>query len=283
VGGGGGSEGGEIRRIVVAVDTSADSLAAVGAAAGLAAGLSAELHGLFVEDDNLVRLARLPFAREICFSASSRLLDAEAVERQLRLLAAAARKALERAAAGRQVACTFRVARGQVAREVVAAAGAGDLLILGRVSRPLFAGRPSGSTARAAATSAASSVLLLTAAITLGQPVVAVYDGRELARRALALAVRLARLQQSSLTLLLPPLAAGEGAALEKSVAVALLATGLDFTLQPVRRAGRAAVAAAVGEAHGGLLVVAADNRLLAPEELTPLLDLLTCPLLVVR
>jgi len=277
------STGGEIRRIVVAVDTSADSLAALRAAARLAAGLSAELHGLFVEDDNVVRLARLPFARELSRAATSRPLEAAAVERQLRLLAAEARRALEREAASRRVACTFRVARGQVAREVAAAAGEGDLLILGRVSRPILPGRPSGSTARAAAREAASSVLLFPRAAALGTAVVVVYDTTPLARRALALAARLARLQEASITLLLPPLESGERAALEEEAAEALLPAGVDFTLTPLRRTGTAAVAAAVGEADGGLLVLAADTTLIAADELPALVERLTCPVLVVR
>jgi len=274
---------GEIRRIVVALDTSADSLAALRTAAQLAAGLSAELHGLFVEDDNLVRLAGLPFACEVGRAAAPRRLEAAAVERQLRLLAAEARRALEQEAARRSLAWTFRVARGQVAREVVAAVEEGDLLILGRVSRPILPGRPSGSTARAAATGATSSVLLLARVAAPGRPVVVVYDGGTLARRALDLAVRIARLQDGSITLLLPPLPRGEQAALEKEAAEALLAADLDFTFHPLARTGTAAVAAAVEDTAGGLLVLGGDNRLVSPEELAPLMDRLTCPLLVVR
>ncbi len=274
---------GEIRRIVVAVDTSADSLAALHTAVGLAAGLSAELHGLFVEDANLVALARLPFAREVRLSAAPRRLEPEAVEGQLRRLAAAARRALEREAASRQVACTFRVARGQVAREVVAAAGEGDLLILGRVSRPILPGGPFGSTARAATAQAVSSVLLLQRAAVVGRPVVVAYDATPLARRALALAARLAHLQEAPITLLLPPLAGGERVAVETAAAEALLPTRVDFTLRPLPRATAAAVAAAVGELEGGLLVVGADTILLAADELPALVESLTCPLLVVR
>jgi len=274
---------GEIHRIVVALDTSADSLAALHTAAHLAAGLSAELHGLFVEDDNLVRLARLPFACELGRAVAPRRLESEGVERQLRLVAAEARRALEQEAASRRVACTFRVARGQVAREVVAAAGEGDLLILGRVSRPILPGLPSGSTARAAATGAASSVLLLARVAALGRPVVVAYDSSALAHRVLALSVRLARLQEASITLLLPPLARGERAALEEEAAATLLAAGLDFTLHPLERTGAPAVAAAVEGTAGGLLVLGGDNRVVSPEELAPLMDRLTCPLLVVR
>ena len=59
-----------IRRILVALDASRHSLAALEAAAELAARLKAELVGLFVEDIDLLRLAGLPFAREIRYPSA---------------------------------------------------------------------------------------------------------------------------------------------------------------------------------------------------------------------
>ncbi|MBK7177644.1 MAG: universal stress protein [Chloroflexi bacterium] len=55
----------KIQRILVALDASPHSLAALEAAIDLAERLDAELQGLFVEDINLLRLAQLPFAREL--------------------------------------------------------------------------------------------------------------------------------------------------------------------------------------------------------------------------
>ena len=54
-----------IRRILVALDASRHSLAALEAASELAEALKAELVGIFVEDVNLLYLAGLPFAREV--------------------------------------------------------------------------------------------------------------------------------------------------------------------------------------------------------------------------
>ncbi len=271
--------GGEIRRIVVALDASADSLAALRAAARLAAGLSTELHGLFVEDANLVRLAHLPFACEVRLSAAPRRLESEAVERQLRCLAAEARRALEREARAHRVACTFRVARGQVAREVAAAAGEGDLLILGRVSRPLFPGRLLGSTARSAATSAVSSVLLLPQFGVLGEPVTAIVDDSPMGRRVAALATRLARLQGTGVIFF----RSGEGVGGEEEAVVSAVAMEVECTVRAVAGTGYSAVVAAVEAAGGGLLVVGAANPLVPEEELPLLLAALSCPLLVVR
>ena len=55
----------QANRILVALDASPQSEAALRAAAELAALLEAELEGLFVEDINLLHLCGLPFGREI--------------------------------------------------------------------------------------------------------------------------------------------------------------------------------------------------------------------------
>jgi hypothetical protein len=116
----------------VALDASAGNREAARAAAALARALGVELAGLFVEDANLVRLAGLPFARQIPVSGGpARPVEREALEAQLRALAAAARQDLARAASSVQVTWTFEVRRGALPAEVLAAAGEADLLLLG--------------------------------------------------------------------------------------------------------------------------------------------------------
>ncbi len=53
----------QFRRVVVAVDGSPTSLAAMEATGELASVWGAEMVGLFIEDTNLLRMASLPFAR----------------------------------------------------------------------------------------------------------------------------------------------------------------------------------------------------------------------------
>ncbi|MEJ2343030.1 MAG: universal stress protein [Gemmatimonadales bacterium] len=84
-----------IRRIVVALDASRSSLAALEAAAELAAAVNAELAGLFVEDENLVRLAGLPLAREFDrISERPRSMDTAQLRRHMARQAQQARRAL---------------------------------------------------------------------------------------------------------------------------------------------------------------------------------------------
>jgi nucleotide-binding universal stress UspA family protein len=166
------------RRILVGVDASPASVAASTAAATLAARLRAELRGLFVEDEDLLRLAALPFAGVVLVPSGAREpLDLARAEAELRAVAAHAREALARAAAQVQASFEFTVRRGRVVPEILAASGGVDLLVLGAGGRRRSGRAGLGDTARAAAERAPSSVLLLGGGARAGDPVIAVDDG----------------------------------------------------------------------------------------------------------
>jgi nucleotide-binding universal stress UspA family protein len=122
----------KIRRIVVGLDIAPHSRWALEAAASLAGELDADLEALFVESDELHRLAGLPFAREMGFpSASLRPLDAGALERSLQARASEARHALTTLARPRALRWSFRVTRGSVPEELRTASAGADLTIVG--------------------------------------------------------------------------------------------------------------------------------------------------------
>jgi nucleotide-binding universal stress UspA family protein len=200
-------EGGfNLRHILVALDASAHSLAAVEAAADVAAAMQAEMDGLFVEDINLIRLASLPCTREVRQTASVASLDLEQMERALKAQAAEARQALEAAAQRVHVQWSFRVARGRVAHEVLAAAAAADLVTLGKLGRSRSPQARLGSTVLRVLAGAPIALLLVQQWRVRARglrPVLVVYDGSEGAGRALDAAARLAEAGGVSLTVLL--------------------------------------------------------------------------------
>ena len=179
------------RRIVVALDASSHSHAALAAAVALAGRLQAELQGIFVEDVNLLRLAELPFAREVRFGLpAARPVQGEELLRGLRARAAVLRRELAELAEQNKVSSTFRVVRGAVAGELIAAALEADVLALGRMGHSLSRRARLGSTARAAIARAASAVLLVQPEADVG-PVLVLYDGSPGGGRALALAAEI--------------------------------------------------------------------------------------------
>lgn len=178
------------RRIVVALDASAHSHAALEAAAMLAMRLRAEIQAVFVEDINLLRLTELPFAREVRFGqAGAHPVRGEEVLRGLRARAAVLRRQVEEVAEHSKVSSTFRVVRGAVVGEVLAAALEADLLALGRMGHAVARRNRLGSTAQAAVVRAASAVLLVHPAMVNG-PVLMLFDGSAAAARALELAAQ---------------------------------------------------------------------------------------------
>jgi len=271
-----------LRRILVALDASHHSLAALEAAAELAASLEAELQGLFVEDINLLRVAGLPVAQEVPYPfVTAARLDRARMERELRAQAAQAHQALATVCEQRQVKWSFRVVRGEVAPEVLAAALEADLLSLGKASRPLTRRVRLGSTARAAAAQAPHSVLLLQRHASIRPPVVVTYDGSLIARQALAMAAHLAQKKGGCLTMLI--LADTPGAARQLQAQASEWLRGRALVVRYRRLAG-AGVATLTHEVHAeksGVLVL--SSTILHPDVLQTLLDEVDCPVLLVR
>jgi hypothetical protein len=94
------------------------------------------LHGLFVEDDDLMRLAGLPFAYQVTIGAGAERLSSETIALQLRAAAERARRELIGAAKQRRIACTFEIVRGANEPRVVGAAEH-DLVVTGGLTRPV--------------------------------------------------------------------------------------------------------------------------------------------------
>lgn len=284
-------EGGPIRRILVGVDASSHSIAAIEEGARIAARLHAELEGVFVEDINLVNLAGYPFAREVMrVTATDRPLDVLAMERQLRAVAGLARAALALAAQDAKVAWTFRVVRGRVTHELLDAARGADLLTLGLSSREGDGRGLLGSTARAAIARGPRSVLLLRQGARSGGPVLVACDGSEGAHHAASLALAIERGDLRRLVLLVLARDPVEASRISEEVARRVAPVGARLRLRQLAGASRQLAGASrqlvervVHEEGGGLLAVSATSPLLTGDDLSGLLLGLPCPVLVVR
>jgi nucleotide-binding universal stress UspA family protein len=127
-----------IHRILAAFGSATMSAGVLEGAADLAARLGAELETLFVEDIALLQWTELPFIRQVSLHGlAAAPLSQRELELQFRALAAETQRRLAASAALQQLRWSFRVARGQLLREVIAAAGEADLLVLGSSSRPV--------------------------------------------------------------------------------------------------------------------------------------------------
>lgn len=270
-----------LRRILVALDASAYSHAALAAAVTLATRFQSEIEGLFVEDINLLRLAELPFAREFRFGqAGARRVESETLQRGLRARAAVLRHELEELTSEHNVRGSFHVARGAVAGEVLAAAREVDLLALGRTGHSPAQRTRLGSTARAAIAHAVSAVLLVQPEMA-GGPVLVLFDGSAAGERALALAAQLAGEANELRVLVWGP---DEESAFERRQLAAQALDGAESPAQFQHLAGGEAgrVLTWVNKQHGSLLILPTSDDW--PEEtLSALLDDAQLHLLLIR
>jgi nucleotide-binding universal stress UspA family protein len=271
-----------IRRILVALDASHHSLAALEAAAELAASLKAELEGLFVEDIRLLRAATLPVVREVRFPFdSSDALDLPRMQRELRAQAAMAARALQEACQARQIKGTFRVLRGQVTPSVMRAALQADLLSLGATSRPLVQRPALGSTARAAATQSPGLVLLVRRGRRIEGPIVATLASEPAAQRTLQLAAHLANKSGGYLTILILAEQAEQAQQLRAQAGEWLRSRRLLVRYRRLTEKSSAVLAEAVDQERSGALVL--GGAILPAQALEELLEGIECPVLLVR
>jgi len=272
-----------VRRILVPLDASMHSLAALAAAADLAAVMEAELEGLFVEDINLVRLAGLPFACEVRHTASLEALDSPKMERALKAQAEQARQALEAAAGQAHVRWSFRVVRGHVAQEVLAAASQADLVTLGKQGRSKSPKARLGSTALRVASGTPGALLLVEHGVPIAPSVLVIYDGSKGAQHALDAAARLAKASGTHLTALLLADAPDEAKRLEQEAAHQIESRGVHLRFHTLHQADVHSLSRAIQSEGGGLIVLSSGSTLLSQETIHKLLDRIRNPVLLVR
>jgi nucleotide-binding universal stress UspA family protein len=253
-------------RILVVLDASPFGLEALEAAAKLAVQVRAELRGLFVEDIDLLRLAALPFAREVATFSAQRRLDVATMERTLRANAERARRAVAKIARRQRVPWSFEVLRGAVARATLAAAAEGDTTIIGCESRSLRTPvRPARRPPRPRV-----------------PPILVVYDGTRSARRALAVAEQLAEENAGQVIVLIAASDHGEAQRLERQSLALLQERGRPAAAyeMPVTDASMAAAAARI--LHARILLLNRDSALLDEAAIETLINHLDCPVVIV-
>jgi nucleotide-binding universal stress UspA family protein len=271
------------QRILVALDGSRESLAALNAAVTLAQELKADLIGLFVEDVNLVRLSQMPFAREVHLTtARFHALNDEKMSQAIRLQAARARRALQKATQRAGIHGQFKITRGLVPASVVAAALNADILVLGRISRPLHHRMRLGSTARAALAQAGHSILLMRRQQSLEHSVLVTFDDSELSWRALRKAAALSD-PHYPLTLLLLTASQTEAELWQTQIEAWLQARNQQAIFRQMPFTTMPRLLQAVQAENCDLLIIGSEQMPDAVETAVALLDELDCSLMLVR
>jgi nucleotide-binding universal stress UspA family protein len=273
-----------VRRILVALDALPYSLSVLEAAADLAARFEVELLGLFVEDTQLLVLGDSPFAGQVSsFSASRRRLNPRQMERQLRIQTARMEQAFARFLERTQVQGSFRTVRGKVVPELVAATAKGDVLILGKASWSVVRSRRMSPVTRALLSQLRSSTLIMQQGTHLGLPVLAIYDGSELSKKALAAATRLAKADDQHLTILIISDDVEDARRLRAESTERLRGQRLILRYRLLVKSNVPRLVHQVHVEGGGMLVLPAKCNVLNDEALLALLEEVQVPTLLVR
>lgn len=277
------SEGPEFRieRILVALDASPHSLAALAAATDLAAALGAELTGVFVEDDDLVRMASLPFATEISlFSGEARGLAPASIKRGMRAQAARARRALIRRASRMGLRWRFEVIRGDIAERLLARAEGADIVIVGRAS--WTEGRRIGSTVRSLIELGRRPTLILHRAPDLPTRILILYDGSPAADQGVAAGALLATHFGHGLSILILAEDKERATVLQARAAGQINGSGLQADYRWLLSPSPHELIRAV-HSLGIIAILPAELAGLEGYDLTAAINQLECPVLVVH
>lgn len=262
----------KIGRVVVPLDAASDNRAALDTAARLAARWHVPLHGVFVEDEELLGLAGLPFAAQVTRRGREKLTRGD-IEAHLRAFAERARRDLAGAAARHRVKSSFAVTRGPFSETL----GAGDFVVAGAATRPVGGHFRVRSRWWTASATTRHPLFLAHRDWQAGGSVVTVLSRRSSeAERLLQLAADLAGFAGRALTVLgAADLAAPE--ALAGWVAEVLAGQPLELTTEPAPAEPRS-LRHRAAELDCRLFVLAADGA----EGLSELVEEAGCDVLVV-
>lgn len=270
-------------RILLAL-SSAGSGPSLEFSARLAVALEIPLEALFIEDEDLLAVAALPFTRETTrLGRVLPIFDPTRLECDFRRDATYLRRLAQRCLAAGSVEWHFRTIRGQTARALAGAAEPGDLLALPRGLGPLTGRGRLSSAVRAALEGDWAALLLLDETLPIPPGPIAVYfDGSLEAVKALALAQRLSRHYERPLNALLPSGSPTETHELQRTLLGMLpAATPVNvIVLQPA--SGRTPLDQ-LARARAGLLVLADRPLSLSGARLDTFLQLCRAPLLLLR
>lgn len=118
-----------INRMVIGLCAGGASRSGLATAAQIAAAMGLEIEGLFIEDEELLGLAALPFMTELTpGSAVARPMEAARLEKEMRAAAGALQQALEHAARMTRANWRFASVRGEIGATLGAAAMSGDVV-----------------------------------------------------------------------------------------------------------------------------------------------------------
>lgn len=258
-----------VHRVVIALESICENLKALEIAAEMAARIKAELHGIFMEDVNLLSAASLPFVHQVNLqSAAAHSFEPADIEAEFRALAGRARTCLQDLADHRKVPWSFEIHRGD-RRSLVSATRRSDLLVVETATRPFARYIKLPTDWSEISLHSERACLLLSTSVDRHKGTLVVYDGTDAGERAMAAAVALDG-TAGALTIVAPAVDS-KGTELQKRLRVA----GIEAAWQRIERLDSAELRRVITRVNCDLVVLPA---FLALEHRSALRELFAAP-----
>jgi len=271
-----------VREILVAIDTSTHSQAALEAAVAFAKTMEANLQGLFVQDEVWQKLSKLPSTSTINTLTGNVLpLESETLEDHINLLRNRLRRKMEFLSRRNKVTYSWSSMQGKVEDKILEASENADLITIGLKGKSASRKRI-GSSARTIIKKADKPVLILKEGLHLGTTLTVVYDASEESQKGIRLALKIAKKNNSSLKVLVvdnnPEVLDQRSKELESLLEGAQISVNVEL----MKNTDLGSFLNTINQQHSGLLIIPKNQPLLSKSFETILLHI-NCPLLMVN
>jgi nucleotide-binding universal stress UspA family protein len=166
-----------VDQILVPLDSSPHSFAALHAALDLAGHYNAKIKGIFIEDITLLNLAEMPFRQEVGeYSAIIREISTNGITHGISVQSRWVIRTFQKLINQNNLKGNFSILRGRVLETIKRESKYCDLLVIGKAGKNTLRRQKLGSTARALIHEQTKSLLLVEEENRLGHPMIVLFD-----------------------------------------------------------------------------------------------------------
>lgn len=271
------------RRILVALDTSHHSRAALRAAAYLAKLSEAELRGLYVSDSTWHQISRLSLISEVSeITGERRSLDEKEMQQQSKLLESRIRTLIKQTAQELSIPHSLTTVQGTIGDELIKASKEADLITIGRSGHSHKQAKKLGKTAQMVIKQSPKPVLMLEHGLSIGSaPFICIYDGTEQAQRGLKLALNFAQAANNQLLIMGLANQSESVQNRNKEIEKQVQNANVPVRLHLLKQNNIWNVTRLLNKLHGSMLIMPKDQPLIKDEWAGRIFNMAKCPLLL--
>jgi nucleotide-binding universal stress UspA family protein len=272
-----------LRNILVAVDTSAHSRAALEAAAALAKITQANIRGIFVQEKRWSQVSRLPSSTAINeWTGELVSLEEDNMQQQVERLKKRLQRQLQAISRQHKIKHSWQTAHGQVSEQILEAAKEADLITIGRRGRSFSGRNKLGSTAKAIIRKADKPILILKEGLRLRDTITVVYNATAQSREGLKMALGIAEKNESKLSILVLNESSQSGSERDKTVEKMVEGAAIPVNITLFQQPSIGQFLNVINYQQSGLLVIPKNQSFLKEKALEITLEHIHCPVLLI-